>query len=325
MTGRWEQRCRSGRARRTPSARRSTAPARTSPSSPRSPNGSSCACSTPTGAEQRVDLVRGRRVRLARLPARACSRASGTASGCTARTTRRGAAVQPRQAAARPLRQGRRRADRLGPRPASATGSATPAVRNDADSAPHVPKSVVINPFFDWADDRAPRTPYHEIGHLRGARQGPHDAPSGDPRGAARHVRRARAPGDASSTYTAARRHGDRADAGAPVRARTTTWSSAGCATTGATTRSGSSPRTTRTAASGTDGQQVREFKAMVRDLHAAGIEVILDVVYNHTAEGNELGPDAVVPRHRQRRLLPPGRRRHRSTTTTRPAPATAC
>jgi isoamylase len=42
---------------------------------------------------------------------------------------------------------------------------------------------------------------------------------------------------------------------------------------------------------SGTQGEQVREFKAMVRALHAAGIEVILDVVYNHTAEGGETGP----------------------------------
>jgi isoamylase len=42
---------------------------------------------------------------------------------------------------------------------------------------------------------------------------------------------------------------------------------------------------------SGTRGEQVREFKAMVRTLHAAGIEVILDVVYNHTAEGNHMGP----------------------------------
>ena len=38
-------------------------------------------------------------------------------------------------------------------------------------------------------------------------------------------------------------------------------------------------------------GEQVTEFKEMVKALHAAGIEVILDVVYNHTAEGNELGP----------------------------------
>ncbi len=41
----------------------------------------------------------------------------------------------------------------------------------------------------------------------------------------------------------------------------------------------------------GDHGQQVIEFKTMVRDLHAAGIEVILDVVYNHTAEGNQMGP----------------------------------
>jgi glycogen operon protein len=43
--------------------------------------------------------------------------------------------------------------------------------------------------------------------------------------------------------------------------------------------------------ASGTRGEQVREFKQMVKSLHAAGLEVILDVVFNHTAEGNQLGP----------------------------------
>jgi isoamylase len=46
-----------------------------------------------------------------------------------------------------------------------------------------------------------------------------------------------------------------------------------------------------RYSSSGDSGQQVGEFKAMVRGLHRAGIEVILDVVYNHTAEGNHLGP----------------------------------
>ena len=44
----------------------------------------------------------------------------------------------------------------------------------------------------------------------------------------------------------------------------------------------------------GQAGEQLQEFRQMVRDLHAAGIEVILDVVYNHSAEGNHLGPDAV-------------------------------
>ena len=44
-------------------------------------------------------------------------------------------------------------------------------------------------------------------------------------------------------------------------------------------------------------GSQVTEFKQMVKALHAAGIEVILDVVFNHTCEGNEIGPDAVASR----------------------------
>jgi glycogen operon protein len=43
--------------------------------------------------------------------------------------------------------------------------------------------------------------------------------------------------------------------------------------------------------ASGSRGQQVMEFKRLVKTLHEAGLEVILDVVYNHTAEGNHLGP----------------------------------
>jgi isoamylase len=50
--------------------------------------------------------------------------------------------------------------------------------------------------------------------------------------------------------------------------------------------------------------EAVREFKMMVRALHAEGIEVILDVVYNHTAEGNHLGPTLSLAGHRQRLLL---------------------
>ena len=55
----------------------------------------------------------------------------------------------------------------------------------------------------------------------------------------------------------------------------------------------------------GRPGGQVAEFKAMVDALHAAGLEVILDVVFNHTAEGGPDGPDAVLPRPRQPGLLP--------------------
>ena len=60
----------------------------------------------------------------------------------------------------------------------------------------------------------------------------------------------------------------------------------------------------------------------MVRALHDAGLEVILDVVFNHTAEGSELRPDAVLPRPRQRGLLPAARTTAPATSTT-PAAAT--
>ena len=77
-------------------------------------------------------------------------------------------------------------------------------------------------------------------------------------------------------------------------------------------------------AATGTRGEQVREFKGMVKALHRAGIEVILDVVYNHTAEGNHLGPMLSfrgIDNESYYRL--DARRRRASTWTTR-APATA-
>ena len=75
----------------------------------------------------------------------------------------------------------------------------------------------------------------------------------------------------------------------------------------------------------GQRGQQVQEFKSMVRALHEADIEVILDVVYNHTAEGNHMGPTLCFRGIDNAGLLPPGRRATRSTTSTPPAPATAC
>ena len=67
---------------------------------------------------------------------------------------------------------------------------------NDDDSAAHMPKCVVINPFFDWGVDRPPQARVRRLGHLRGARQGHDPAASRGPRGDARHLRRHRAPGD---------------------------------------------------------------------------------------------------------------------------------
>ena len=74
---------------------------------------------------------------------------------------------------------------------------------------------------------------------------------------------------------------------------------------------------------SGMPGGQVQEFKAMVRALHEAGIEVILDVVYNHTAEGNHLGPTDQCGAS----TTPPttdSSRATSGTTWTTPGPATA-
>ena len=70
--------------------------------------------------------------------------------------------------------------------------------------------------------------------------------------------------------------------------------------------------------ATGTDGRQVSEFKSMVKALHRAGIEVILDVVYNHTGEGNHLGPTLSlrgIDNAAYYRLLPEDRRRYEDFT----------
>ena len=78
-----------------------------------------------------------------------------------------------------------------------------------------------------------------------------------------------------------------------------------------------------RFAASRTPAGAVREFKRMVRALHAAGLEVILDVVYNHTAEGNHLGPDAVAAKGSTTRRTTGWSPTTRATTWTSPAAAT--
>jgi isoamylase len=164
-----------------------------------------------------------------------------------------------------------------------------PGDRNDEDSAPHVPKCVVINPYFDWGTDRPPNRPYNETviyeAHVKGLT----------------FLRRA-IPVEMRGTYAGLahpatinhlRSLGVTAVELMPVhqfvhdhalrqKKLRNYW---GYNTIGFLAPDASY------SSSGTDGQQVQEFKAMVRDLHEAGIEVILDVVYNHTAEGNHLGP----------------------------------
>ncbi|WEK62073.1 MAG: glycogen debranching protein GlgX [Candidatus Microbacterium colombiense] len=164
-----------------------------------------------------------------------------------------------------------------------------PDSRNDDDSAEAMVKGVVINPFFDWAGDRLPKTPYAQSivyeAHVKGLTVTHPDIPE-ELRGTYAGV-----------AHPAIIEHlihlGVTALEVMPVHqfVNDSTLQDKGLSNYwGYNTLAFFAPHA-QYSSSGQRGQQVQEFKAMVRALHAAGIEVILDVVYNHTAEGNHLGP----------------------------------
>ena len=140
--------------------------------------------------------ARGRRLRLARLPAR--RRAGPALRLPRARPVRpaQRAALQPEQAAARPVREGDRRHRSTGTSRCSATTSATRTASTTTTRPRTCRSASSINPFFDWGDRPPAAPPVRRDGHLRGARQGHDRAAPRDPGGAARHLRRHRAPGD---------------------------------------------------------------------------------------------------------------------------------
>ena len=161
--------------------------------------------------------------------------------------------------------------------------------RDDEDSAPAIPKSLVIDEGFDWEGDTHPRTPWNQTViyevHVKGFTK-QHPEVREDLRGtygglasepAMRYLK------DLGVTAVELLPIHHIADESfLAERGLTNYWGyssigflapHAGYAATGAT------------------GEQIREFKGMVKALHREGIEVILDVVYNHTAEGNHLGP----------------------------------
>ena len=164
-----------------------------------------------------------------------------------------------------------------------------PGSRNDADSAPFMPRNVVINPYFDWADDRPPRTPYHQTviyeAHVRGLTMRHPQVPPelrGSYSGLATtpvidHLTRL-----GVTAIELMPVHQPVSEAQLVQRGLTNYW--------GYNTIGFLAPHNGYSQAAEPHGQ-VAEFKAMVKALHAAGIEVILDVVYNHTAEGGALGP----------------------------------
>ena len=164
-----------------------------------------------------------------------------------------------------------------------------PGRRNDLDSAPHTMASVVINPFFDWGNDRPPRTEYHHTVLYEAQVKGLTYLHPGIPE----EIRGTYAGIAHPAVIEHLARLGVTALELMPVHqfvhvhrlvdlGLKNYW---GYNTIGFFAPHGAYSST------GDRGQQVQEFKSMVKALHAAGIEVILDVVYNHTAEGNHLGP----------------------------------
>ena len=161
--------------------------------------------------------------------------------------------------------------------------------RNDEDSAAHMMKGVVINPYFDWDGDRRPRTEYHQSviyeAHVKGlTRQHPEvpEEQRGTYAGIAHPAVIAHLQKLGVTALELMPVHQFVNDSTLQEKGLSNYW--------GYNTIGFFAPQNTY-GATGDAGQQVQEFKAMVKTLHLAGIEVILDVVYNHTAEGNHLGP----------------------------------
>ncbi|MGH7763341.1 MAG: glycogen debranching protein GlgX, partial [Candidatus Dormibacteraceae bacterium] len=164
-----------------------------------------------------------------------------------------------------------------------------PGTVNIEDSAPHVMKSVVHHPHFDWEGDRRPETPLHESviyeAHLKGLTRRHPDVPE--------ELRGTYAGFAHPSVIAHLRSLGVTAVELLPVHQFIQDQRLLGLGLRnywGYNIIGFFAPHNDY-ASSSQRGGQVNEFKAMVRALHQAGIEVILDVVYNHTAEGNHLGP----------------------------------
>jgi isoamylase len=160
---------------------------------------------------------------------------------------------------------------------------------DDENSAPAMPRCVVVDPHFDWGGVQSPRRPWNETiiyeTHVKGFTKR-NETVRADLRGTYAGLA-----SDEALAYL--KELGVTAVELLPVHAII---DESFLADKGLTNYWGYSsigylaPHALYSA-SGVNGEQVLEFKGMVKALHAAGIEVILDVVYNHTAEGNHLGP----------------------------------
>jgi glycogen operon protein len=160
---------------------------------------------------------------------------------------------------------------------------------SETDSSPYIPKSVVVDGQFDWEGDKPLKTPYNKTiiyeTHVKGFTKLHPEIPE-ECRGTYKGMGH-------PATIKYLQELGITAVELMPVHHFITDKHLADKGLTnywGYNTIGYFAPDV-RYAASGIRGEQVREFKEMVKSLHKAGIEVILDVVYNHTGEGNHLGP----------------------------------
>ena len=165
-----------------------------------------------------------------------------------------------------------------------------PETRNDEDSAPHMMFGVVINPYFDWNGESRPRHAYPDSviyeAHVRGLTMQHPDLPDklrGTYSGIAHPAIIDHLTALGVTALELMPVHQFLNDSVLQEKGLSNYW--------GYNTIGFFAPHSAY-AATGDLGQQVQEFKNMVKALHNAGIEVILDVVYNHTAEGNHLGPN---------------------------------
>jgi isoamylase len=160
---------------------------------------------------------------------------------------------------------------------------------SQTDSAPYTPKCVVIDPSFDWGTSERPRIPYHKTiiyeAHVKGFTKMHPDIP--------KEIRGTYAGIAHTVTINYLKELGITAIELMPVHHFVSDrhLEEKGLRNYWGYNTIGYFAPDVRYSSSGGTGQQVTEFKAMVKALHEAGIEVILDVVYNHTAEGNHMGP----------------------------------
>ena len=160
---------------------------------------------------------------------------------------------------------------------------------NDLDSAAHTMKSAVINPYFDWGNDQHPYISYHDSviyeAHVRGMTNLNMDVPP--------DIRGTYAGLAYPSVIEYLKKLGVTAIELMPIHqfVNDSFLQEKGLSNYWGYNTIGFFAPHNAYSSSGERGEQVNEFKSMVKAYHHAGVEVILDVVYNHTAEGNHMGP----------------------------------